>query len=437
MPVATAHPAEDHSNVCPDTFHVAIIGGGIGGLAAALSLATYSPQLTNITVFEQASEYGEIGAGVGIGIQAGRVLQKLGVWERANAISGSRNGVHRSTRRWDNDGMIVDVPAVNSQGSESEVGQLWVHRAEILEVLYTEIRRKKCAKLETDKRAIKLEDHGSTVSINFADGTTAAAHLVIACDGIHSTIRSQFAIDKPSYSGRIAYRGVLPLSGTAISSNWTYPSLTVSWLAPDKHFLVFPISQNRLLNVVAFVTKPESELGGLKESWKSSAPREDLEKEYEGWTDYVQKIIGAMDPVVSKWKLNDRELLSQWCYMDGKVVLSGDAAHAMLPHQGSGAGHSIEDANVLGLAVRDYLNNPAAKLSTFTSLYEAVRLPRAQKAQITSRQAGDVYEMQGPDFEGLSFEECLPIAAEKLKDRMAWVWSGDIDKDYTIAKTRL
>lgn len=110
--------------------------------------------------------------------------------------------------------------------------------------------------------------------------------------------------------------------------------MAVSWLAPDKHLLVFPISQNRLLNVVAFVTKSESELGGLKESWKSSAPREDLEKEYKGWTENVQKIIHAMDPVVSKWKLNDRELLSQWCYMGGKVVLSGDAAHAMLPHQG-------------------------------------------------------------------------------------------------------
>jgi salicylate hydroxylase len=103
---------------------------------------------------------------------------------------------------------------------------------------------------------------------------------------------------------------------------------------------------------------------------------------------------------------------------------------------GSGAGHSIEDANVLGLAIRDYLNQSTATLSTFTSLYESVRLPRAQKAQVTSRQAGDVYEMQGPDFEGLSFEECLPIAAEKLKDRMAWVWSGDIERDYNMAKAR-
>jgi salicylate hydroxylase len=91
---------------------------------------------------------------------------------------------------------------------------------------------------------------------------------------------------------------------------------------------------------------------------------------------------------------------------------------------------------VLGLVVRDYLNNPTEKLSTYTSLYESVRLARAQKAQITSRQAGDVYEMQGPDFEGLSFEECLPIAADKLRDRMAWVWDGDIDRDYTTAKAR-
>ena len=88
------------------------------------------------------------------------------------------------------------------------------------------------------------------------------------------------------------------------------------------------------------------------------------------------------------------------------------------------------------MVVRDFLGNPTANLSTYTSLYESIRLPRAQKAQITSRQAGDVYEMQGPDFEGLSFEECLPIVAEKLKDRMAWVWSGNLDSDYATAKAR-
>jgi salicylate hydroxylase len=153
MPVATEGRL---SKVSPDTFRVAIIGGGIGGLTTALSLATYSPELTNITVYEQASEYSEIGAGVGIGIQAGRVLQKLGVWEAANAISGGRNGIHRSTRRWDNDELIVDIKAANSNG-EDKVRQLWVHRAEFLEVLYSEIRKRGCAMLETDKRAVSLQ----------------------------------------------------------------------------------------------------------------------------------------------------------------------------------------------------------------------------------------------------------------------------------------
>lgn len=103
---------------------------------------------------------------------------------------------------------------------------------------------------------------------------------------------------------------------------------------------------------------------------------------------------------------------------------------------GSGAGHSIEDANVLGLAVQDYLANRTAGISPYMALYQSVRLPRAQKAQITSRQAGDVYEMQGPDFEGLNYEQCLPIVADKLRDRMAWVWGGDLDKDYVAAKAR-
>jgi hypothetical protein len=176
------------------------------------------------------------------------------------------------------------------------------------------------------------QDHGSTVTISFADGAVASANLVIACDGIHSTVRSQFAVDKPTYSGRVAFRGLVPMS--AISSDWPYSSWTLSWLAPNKHFLVFPISQNRLLNVVAFVAKEENELGGLKESWKASAPRSQLEKEYEGWTGTVQRIIKAMPMVISEWKINDREPLFQWCYMDGKVVLSGDAAHAMVPQQG-------------------------------------------------------------------------------------------------------
>lgn len=150
----------------PSNFRIAIVGGGIGGLTAALALATFNSSLTasNITVYEQAAEYGEIGAGVSLGIQAARVFQKLGVWEAADAISGHRSRVHRSNRRWDNDELIVDAPA---SSSDEEVRQLWLHRAELLQVLYNEIRRRECATLETDKRVIKIEVDHSAANVKF------------------------------------------------------------------------------------------------------------------------------------------------------------------------------------------------------------------------------------------------------------------------------
>jgi salicylate hydroxylase len=197
---------------------------------------------------------------------------------------------------------------------------------------------------------IIFQDHGDEVTIHFAHESnatnaatdkptttaTATANLVIACDGIHSTIRSQFAPDQPRYSGRIAYRGLVPLSA-ALRDSWPYPSYAVSWLGRDKHFLVFPISRNRTLNVVAFVTKSEAEvqLGDLRESWTSRAPRDELEREYQGWEPTVGRVIRDMEAQPGKWRINDRDLLEQWTFFDGKVVLAGDAAHAMLPHQGT------------------------------------------------------------------------------------------------------
>ncbi|KAL6879432.1 hypothetical protein HDV57DRAFT_518130 [Trichoderma longibrachiatum] len=437
----------------PSTFSIAIIGGGIGGLSMALSLSTQIPSLSrNITVYEQAPAYKEIGAGIGIGVNASRILKRYGVYAAADAISGDRNGIHRSLRRWDNGEEIVSVGAMDDDSSDG-VRQLSVHRAEFLQVLYDHLRATSEARLETNKRAVEIIDdsnnnnddskqHGgkATTTIRFADGSTASADLVIACDGIHSAVRRQFNANDPSdlhprYSGRVCYRGLLPLS--AVERGWPYDSFAVSWLGPDRHFLVFPISRNKTLNVVAFVTKPEDQLGDLRESWSSTAPRAEVEAEFAGWEDTVQRIVRAMEPRPGKWKLNDRELLDQWVYLDGRVVLSGDAAHAMLPHQGSGAGHAIEDSFVMGQAVKAFFENPSLGLETYMKLYQETRLPRAQKAQLTSRQAGDVYEMQGPEFAGLVFEQRLQVIHDKFKDRMTWVWGHDLEADFNATRTRL
>lgn len=158
MPAAKEDYPTSRSNGSPD-FRVAIVGGGIGGLTVALSIANYCPSLTadQITVYEQAPAYTEIGAGISIGISAGRVLQNLGVYDAIDAISGYRTSVHRSNRRWDTDELIVDASAFNSGSQQEEVRQLWLHRAEFLDVLYDELKKRRCATLETNKRVVSLE----------------------------------------------------------------------------------------------------------------------------------------------------------------------------------------------------------------------------------------------------------------------------------------
>lgn len=316
--------------------------------------------------------------------------------------------------------------------------------------------------LTLNMNANGMQNKDSAVLMTFQDRTTATADLIIGADGIHSTIRSQFATDPPCFSGTIAYRGLLPLS--AVADTWPFPSYSVSWLGRGKHFLTFPISKNKTLNVVAFVSKPEDQLDDLEESWTSTADRSELEADYKGWDPMLQKVIKNMEQSVGKWKINDRDLLKQWVYLDGRVVLLGDSAHAMLPHQGSGAGHAIEDGYILGLAVKDYLAVNSApslneselntllsaprlgnalkdrrSLSTWMQVYQLMRLPRAHKSQIASRESGNIRAMQGPDFDGLSYEECLPVVRQKLKGRMKPVWGADIGADYEalVKKTGL
>lgn len=165
------------------------------------------------------------------------------------------------------------------------------------------------------------------MTLRFADGTEALADLVVGCDGIHSTLRSQFSSDNPRYSGRVAYRGLVPID--KIKPWWPFHTYSVSWLGLGKHFLVFPISRNRTLNIVAFVSTGEKELGGLKESWTATGDRDDLAKDFDGFESTVRKIISLMPQHPSKWVINDRDPLDQWVFASGKVVLMGDAAHAV------------------------------------------------------------------------------------------------------------
>ncbi len=168
-----------------------------------------------------------------------------------------------------------------------------------------------------------------------------SADLVVGADGIHSAVRRQLYQDVALYSGKIAYRGVVPVA--SLPSPWPFDSYSVIWVSRDKHFLIFPISKNKYLNIVAFVTKGESEIADLQESWWGTCDRRELEEDFADCEELVKKIISLVPERTSKWRINDRDPAGQWTYMDGKVVLLGDAAHPMVPHQGAGAGQAVEE----------------------------------------------------------------------------------------------
>ncbi|KAK5169747.1 uncharacterized protein LTR77_005725 [Saxophila tyrrhenica] len=417
-------------------FRIAVAGGGIGGLFTAISLhhhCTSNPTTRpiEISVYEQASQYKEIGAGVGLGINAARLVHKLGFGDQLNAIAGHRTGVWISFRRFDNSEEVVTVPV----NDDTKVRQAPCARTDLLDLLKSVVEERGAAKLYTKKAVSGVEDQGETVKVRFADGTDTEVEMLVGCDGIHSTVRGQFVVDRPIFSGQIAYRGLVPIKDI---KEWPFPSYSVCWVAKHRHYLVFPIRRNETLNIVAFVTKGKDspDVKDVKESWASVCDKADVEKDFEGFDGHVRSLIDAMPQNPSKWSINDREPLDRWHYMGGKVVLLGDAAHAMLPHLGAGAGQSLEDGWVLGKALGDYLKTDKSSSCHFQSLestaalYQAVRLPRAQKTQATSRAAGDTYEMQAPDMIDRSFEDCCDLIAERTRERMKWVWEEDLDAAY-------
>ncbi|KAF2769638.1 FAD/NAD(P)-binding domain-containing protein [Teratosphaeria nubilosa] len=415
-------------------FKIAVVGGGIGGLFCSLAIhhhCTEAGTSIDIDVYEQASHYKEIGAGIGVGINAARLYHKLGIGQKLNAVAGTGNGVWITFRRFDNSEEILTLPSDDN----AAIRQAPCARSDLLDLLRETIDSRRAATLHTKKALKRVEDFQDRVRLHFADSSIVEANMVIACDGIHSAVRSQFVVDNAIFSGQIAYRGVIPIKSIPF---WPFDTYRVAWLAKHRHLLVSPMAANKSLNIVAFVTKSESEVADVKESWTSTCERKDAVDDFAGFDEPAQQVIRLLPEKPSKWKINDRLPLNQWHYMGGKVVLLGDAAHAMLPHLGAGAGQAVEDAWVLGRAFGDFLagakNEHFASLERMAQLYQDVRLPRAQKVQRTSRLAGDTYEFQAEDMKDKTLEECIPIMAERTSERMKWVWEEDLDAAYEKAR---
>jgi len=412
---------------------VSIIGGGIAGVALALDLCRHAH--LKVQLFESAAAFGEVGAGVSFGANAVRAIAGLGVGEPYARIADSTAAPWQDVWFEWRDGR--DAQYLGSSVAEG-VGQSSVHRADFLDALASQLP---AGVARFGKRAQQVEQVGERVRVSFTDGTEHHCDLLIGADGIKSAIRDH-VLDglgvprvAPRFSGTCAYRGLID-STQLREACWArgvgehLVDVPQMYLGLDRHILTFPVKQGRLINVVAFVSdrSQPNPVWPTDAPWVRQATQAEMLKAFEGWGDAAQVLLKCI-ATPSLWALHDLAELPG--YVHGRVGLMGDAAHAMLPHQGAGAGQGLEDAWLLARLLADpgvAGGRPQAVLEA----YDAVRRPRACRVQRTSWEAGELYEFRDPGV--LDDPQLL---GKVLGERFDWLWNHDLQDDLRQARRLL
>jgi salicylate hydroxylase len=354
--------------------NVVIVGGGIGGLFAANALIAHG---LAVSVYEQAPNLGEVGAGVFLTPNSVRQLQRVG-FGPAVEKSGARVGAE--SRYFRHDGTpIAPVQVTDSSGWNATFG---MHRADLVEMLAAALPSEV---VHTGHRCSGFEQTADVARVSFANGVIVEGDVVIAADGIHSELQQYVTPpSRPVFHGSVAYRGVL--SHRRIP-HWP-TDCWLMWLGKGKHFLTFPVRAGELINYVGFVPADQE----MKESWSAPGDPDVLRREFAGWDPRIGSLLSQVEATF-RWALYDREPLPTWT--KGRLTLLGDAAHPMLPHLGQGANQSIEDGMALAtiLAHANRESAPAALLA-----YEHLRRERVAQVQRGARENGLRYDSANSDL---------------------------------------
>jgi salicylate hydroxylase len=342
---------------------VVIIGAGVGGLALALLL-----QQRGILaeVLEQSAELREVGAALALSANATRVLRHLGLGEALARVSTEPTRlIHRDGR----DGH--QVAATRGPGWYRDTFGapfFGLHRADLQRLLADALGPEH---VHLGCHAETLDEHGAGMRVRCSSGVTFDADVVVGADGVHSLVRDWVTGgDEPVYSGTSGFRGLVPVERLPQLPD---PGALQFWMGPGAHLLHYPIRGGSMINFLAVIDTPQR---WTYPDWLETAePGAHLDA-FAGWHPAVTEMIGAA-PQSPRWGLFARRPLRRWSR--GSAVLIGDAAHAMLPHQGQGANQTIEDAAVLAAELDGASDVPAA-----LRRYQDRRRVRTRQVQLLS-----------------------------------------------------
>ena len=355
---------------------ISIVGGGIGGLSAALALQHFG---FRVSVFEQARELRGIGAGVTITPNAMHALNFFGVGERVAKEAGPTEAYlirHFQT------GEVLKTRA-NGTDYFERFGANYhqVHRADLQTTLADAVLRNDPNCVFLQHRFEALTQDSEHVAATFANGKTVASDLLIGCDGGASKVRaSVFGDEVVNYTGQVAFRALLPMVNIP-AGIVTMPF--AMFVGVNRVMLHYPLRHRTIMNVISVAREPRWQ----EEGWTIPATIEEFAGLHGDFHTDALELIRSISPgTLFKWGLRDREPLQQ--YSKGRVTMLGDAAHPMTPFLGQGACIAIEDAMVLGRAFA-----AASSFEEAFATYENTRRDRANGVQLASRQQAD--ENQG------------------------------------------
>ena len=381
-----------------------ISGGGIGGLIAAYALALRG---FPVRLFEQSPEFREVGAGIQLGPNIFRALDKVGLKDAVLADA------HRPPAQEMRDAVTGKLVTHIPLGPEfiARFGQPYAvtHRADIHSTFLKACEGNDLITLETSRKVESFEDHGDRVSVTLENGEVAEGRALIGCDGMWSNIRDSIVGDgKPRVSGHIAYRAVLKRE--QVPADLWRPDV-VLWAGPRCHFVHYPLRRGELYNLVAVFHSDHYE-----EGWNTEGSKELLWKHFQGLRPEVLRLLELID-TWRLWVLCDREPVKNWT--KGRVTLLGDAAHPMLQYLAQGACMATEDAVTLA----DKVAASPDDLPAAFAAYQQERYLRTARVQLMARFYGEFYHARGPAAE-LRDMALAGRTPQQSYDGIAWLYGG-------------
>jgi len=382
-----------------------IAGGGIGGLAAACALAR---QGFPVRVLEQAPEFKEIGAGIQLGPNIFRALDKIGL--RDAVLADAHRPSAMEMRCALSGDLVTRIPLDDKRFLDRFKHPYAVtHRADIHAAILNACLNDNRVTLETQQTVETFEQDADSVTAVLQSGERVRGRALIGCDGMWSKIRDKIVGDgKPRVSGHIAYRAVLKKDD--VPADLWRPDV-ILWAGPRTHFVHYPLRRGELYNLVAVFHSDRYE-----EGWDAKADADVLWQHFKGQRPEVLRMLERIE-TWRMWVLCDREPVKHWS--KGRVALLGDAAHPMLQYLAQGAAMATEDAVCLGEKVAEQPNDLPAALAA----YVQQRYLRTARVQIMARVYGEFYHARGPAAE-LRNQMLGGRTPEESYEGISWLYGG-------------